>query len=123
MCSLTLVLSPHGYHVIVTTRQAQLSLVCLYDIMHTHASTLHGFGLKHILIISLQIHPSIAVKTHSLCLCRYIPNRRLQYEYPDNYHAPDMAPCGEDGNLLVPRKAGGRPGRKPGNRGKLVVVG
>lgn len=35
--------------------------------------------------------------------CRYIPNRRLQYEYPDNYDAAIQQNCLQDSNVLEPR--------------------
>lgn len=31
---------------------------------------------------------------------RYIPNRRLQFEYPDNYSAEELEDCLQDSNVL-----------------------
>jgi hypothetical protein len=33
--------------------------------------------------------------------CRYIPNRRLQFEYPDNYAAAQREDCMQDSNMLA----------------------
>lgn len=33
-------------------------------------------------------------------VCRYIPNRRLQFEYPDNYDAAQHDDCQSDSNVL-----------------------
>ncbi|KAL4447171.1 hypothetical protein ABPG77_007204 [Micractinium sp. CCAP 211/92] len=38
---------------------------------------------------------------YSPALGRYIPSRKLQYEYPDQYEAEDAAPLGDDSNLLA----------------------
>ncbi|KAL4443743.1 hypothetical protein ABPG75_011480 [Micractinium tetrahymenae] len=38
---------------------------------------------------------------YSPSLGRYIPSRKLQYEYPDQYEAEDAAPLGNDNNLLA----------------------
>ncbi|PSC71606.1 F-box only 21 [Micractinium conductrix] len=38
---------------------------------------------------------------YSPALGRYIPSRKLQYEYPDAYQAEDAAPVGDDANLLA----------------------
>lgn len=32
--------------------------------------------------------------------CRYIPNRQLSFEYPDEYDATDAVSCREDTNIL-----------------------
>lgn len=32
--------------------------------------------------------------------CRYVPNHRLQYEYPDNYDAAVQQSCLDDSNVL-----------------------
>lgn len=32
---------------------------------------------------------------------RYIPNARMQYEYPGSYQAPDAQSCAADSNLLL----------------------
>eukprot|EP00884_Botryococcus_braunii_P013811 jgi/Botrbrau1/22430/Bobra.0091s0032.1 len=52
------------------------------------------------------LHRAIAnyFEGYSRRLGRYVPNRRLQYEYPDNYDAPDLEPCAVDANLLIPAK-------------------
>lgn len=34
------------------------------------------------------------------CACSYVPNRRLQYEYPDNYKAAVQQSCLDDSNVL-----------------------
>jgi hypothetical protein len=32
--------------------------------------------------------------------CRYIPNKQVQFIYPDDYTAHDAVPCREDSNIL-----------------------
>lgn len=36
----------------------------------------------------------------SPALGRYIPTRRLAYEYPDSYGSGDVEPCADDSNIL-----------------------
>ena len=36
-----------------------------------------------------------------ILLCRYIPNARMQYEYPGSYQASDAQSCAADSNLLL----------------------
>lgn len=38
---------------------------------------------------------------YSTSMGRYIPTRKLQYQYPDVYEAEDAAPVGDDANLLA----------------------
>ncbi len=37
---------------------------------------------------------------HGILLRRYVPNSRLQYEYPDNYDAAVQQSCLDDSNVL-----------------------
>ena len=48
---------------------------------------------------------------------RYIPNRRLQFEYPDNYSAAELEDCLQDSNVLDrPEVLGGRGGEGEGGQ-------
>jgi hemimethylated DNA binding protein len=54
---------------------------------------------------------------YSAALGRYIPSRKLQWEYPDTYEAEDQAPVGDDSNILAqpePEAPAVQPGPQPG---------
>lgn len=54
---------------------------------------------------------------YSPTLGRYIPSRKLQYEYPDAYEAEDQAPVGDDSKLLAHPEPEAGPAAPAGSSG------